>query len=193
MMHNLFLFIYRQPLGRVLLWALLLIAIWGYLGYRENGRLRWKLANGLVFAVTVAVIFYMTVHTRGETAGEAILIPFQSFRNARIQPELYRSMLMNVFLFVPVGMSLPFVIGKGRGAVLITVLVALVFSGSIEYLQYRYALGWCEMDDIIMNTLGAATGGLAYVLSRNWEKRVAPKLDFLKDTLRRMWNKIKIS
>ena len=189
-MNELFLFIYRQPLGRILLWALLLIAIWGYLGYRENGRLRWKLANGLVFAVTVAVIFYMTVHTRGETAGEAILIPFQSFRNARIQPELYRSMLMNVFLFVPVGMSLPFVMGKGRGPILFTVLAALLFSGSIEYLQYRYALGWCEVDDIIMNTLGAATGGLAYVLSRNWENWAAPKLSLMKETLRRVWQRI---
>lgn len=185
-MHNLFLFIYRQPLGRIILWALLLVAIWGYLGYRESGRLRWKLANGLVFVSAAAVIFYMTIYTRGEGAGEVVLEPFRSFQEAKIQLELYRSMLMNVFLFVPLGLTLPFVLGKGKLPGFLTILLALAFSAGIEYLQYRYALGRCEVDDVIMNTLGAATGGLAYVLSRNWEKRVSPKLIFLKETLRRV-------
>lgn len=173
-MHELFLFIYRQPLHRILFWMLLLIFLWGYLAYRESGRLRWRLGNLAVFAGITAVIFYMTVYTRGESPSEAVLIPFHSFREAQIQPELYRSMLMNVFLFVPLGLSLPFVLGKGRLPTFLTVVAALCFSAGIEYLQYRYALGRCEVDDIIMNTLGALFGCHAHWLFRNWERRIIP-------------------
>lgn len=189
-MHELFLLIYRQPLQRILLWMLLLIFLWGYMGYREGRSLRWRLLNFVLFAGTAAAIFYMTVYTRGESTSEAILIPFQSFREAKIQPELYRSMLMNVFLFVPIGMSLPFVLGKGKLPGFLTVVGALAFSAGIEYLQYRYGLGWCEVDDIIMNTLGAAVGCLSHWLFRNWERRVLPVWRLLVETLGRAVEKL---
>ena len=147
-MHNLFLFIYRQPLRRIRRWMALLIFLWGYLGFREGRNKRWRLLNFILFAGTVAAIFYMTVFTRGEGPGEAVLVPFQSFQAAKIQPEMYRSMLMNVFLFVPIGLSLPFVLGKGKLPEFLTVVAGLAFSAGIEYLQYRYALGWCEVDDV---------------------------------------------
>ena len=189
-MHKLFLLIYRQPLHRIVFWMLLLILLWGYLGFREKNSLRWRLGNGAVFAGIVAAIFYMTVYARGESASEAILIPFQSFREAKLQPELYRSMLMNVFLFFPIGLSLPFVLGKRGISFFITVTAALSFSAGIEYMQYRYALGRCEVDDIIMNTLGALIGCLAYWLFLNWERRAVPVLRFLLDMARRTVEKI---
>ena len=190
-MHKLFLFIYRQPLHRILFWMLLLIFLWGYLGYREGRRLRWRFLNFLLFAGTAAAIFYMTVFTRGESAGEAVLVPFQSFQAAKLQPEMYRSMLMNVFLFVPLGLSLPFVLGKGRLPEFFTVVLALTFSAGIEYLQYRYALGWCEVDDVIMNTLGAVLGTLAHGLYRNWERRVRPVLARLREALEPLWERLR--
>ena len=188
-MHELFLLIYRQPLHRIVFWMLFLAFLWGYMAYREKNGLRWRLGNGILFAGIVAVIFYMTVYTRGESASEAVLIPFQSFQEAKIQPELYRSMLMNVFLFVPIGLSLPFVLGKGGISSVITVAVALSFSAVIEYLQYRYALGRCEVDDVIMNTLGALIGCLAHWLFRNWERRVMPGIRFLTEIIRRITEK----
>lgn len=189
-MHKLFLFIYRQPLRRILFWMLLLIFLWGYLGYREGRNKRWRLLNFILFAGTVAAIFYMTVYTRGEGPGEAVLVPFQSFQAAKIQPEMYRSMLMNVFLFVPIGLSLPFVLGKGRIPEYLTVLAALAFTAGIEYMQYRYALGWCEVDDVIMNTLGAVLGTLSHCLSRNWERRVLPAWKILTEAARRVWGAV---
>lgn len=189
-MNNLFLLIYRQPLHRIIMCMLMLIFLWGYLGFREKNSLRWRLGNLAVFAGIVAATFYMTVYTRGESPSEAVLIPFQSFQEAKIQPELYRSMLMNVFLFVPMGLSLPFVLGMGRLSTFVTATAALFFSSWIEYLQYRYALGRCEVDDIIMNTLGALIGCLAYWLFRNWERRVLPGLQFLAETIRRAAEKL---
>ena len=190
-MHNLFLFIYRQPLRRIRLWMALLIFLWGYLGFREGGKLRWRLLNFIAFAGTVAAIFYMTVYTRGEGPDEAVLVPFQSFQAAKIQPEIYRSMLMNVFLFVPIGLSLPFVLGKGRIPEFVTVLAALAFTAGIEYLQYRYALGWCEVDDVIMNTLGAFLGSMAHWLFRNWELRIIPVSMYLRTVCRKLYEAIR--
>lgn len=190
-MHKLALFIYRLPLPCIVLCMVLLTFLWSYLGFRQGRSLRWRFGNGLVFLGTMAVIFYMTVYTRGESASEAILIPFQSFQEARLQPELYRSMLMNVFLFVPIGLSLPFVLGKGRIPIFFTVITALFFSAGIEYLQYRYALGRCEVDDIIMNTLGAAVGCWTHWLCRNWERRVIPTIRFLLETFRQIVNELR--
>ena len=190
-MHKLAVFIYCQPLHRIILCMLLLIFLWAYLGFREGRSLRWCLGNGLVFLGIMAAIFYMTVYTRGESSGEAIFTPFQSFQAAKEQPELYRSMLMNVFLFVPLGLSLPFVLGWRRGAGLFTVALAMAFSAGIEYLQYRYALGLCEVDDVIMNTLGALIGCLSHWLFRNWERRVMPGIRFLAEIFRRIVEKLR--
>ena len=173
-MHKLFIYIYCQPIPRLTLFIFLFILLWGYLAYREGNSLRWRLANAVVFLSIGAVIFYMTVYTRGESAEEAVFKPFQSFQDAKIQPELYRSMLMNVFLFVPLGMSLPFALSWRRCACIFTVILAALFSAGIEYLQYHYALGKCEVDDVIMNTLGALVGTIAYWLFR-YLKRQAQK------------------
>ena len=169
---------------------LLLIFLWGYLGFREGRGKRWRLLNFILFAGTAAAIFYMTVYTRGEGAGEVVLVPFQSFQEAKVQPELYRSMLMNVFLFVPIGLFLPFVLGKGRIPEFFTVLAALAFTAGIEYLQYRYALGRCEVDDILMNTLGALVGTQAHCLFRNWECLVLPVWQLLTEKVSRVWESI---
>ena len=187
-MHELFLFIYCQPLSRIVLCMFLLIVLWGYLGYRKGRKKQWRLLNFIAFAGTVAAIFYMTVFTRGESPGEPVLALFQSFQAAKIQPEIYRSMLMNVFLFVPLGLTLPFVLGKGRMPEVFTVLLAFAFSAVIEYLQYRYSLGWCEVDDVIMNTLGAAVGTLSHWLYRNWEYRIIPAWQFLEKRFRQIVN-----
>lgn len=191
-MHELFLIIYCQPLQRIFLWMFLLIFLWAYLGFRKGREKRWRLLNCILFAGISAAIFYMTVYARGESPSEAVLVPFQSFQEAKIQPELYRSMLMNVFLFVPIGLSLPFVLHKRSSSIVITVLFAFLFSTLIEYLQFRYSLGRCEVDDVIMNTLGAVVGCLAYGLYLNWERFVVPGFHLLKETVHHLRRKSKI-
>jgi len=122
---------------------------------------------GTVMAVIAVVgVLYVTVLSRGERGIGADFIPFSSFERAKIQPEMYRSMLMNVFLFVPMGLSLPFVFGGGTAKrILLTILVGLLLSVSIEAIQYFAHLGMAETDDIICNTIGTALGSCAYLLT----------------------------
>lgn len=165
-MEKLFTIIYAQPLYKIIISIILLVLLWGYLGKKLKLKQWWKIFNFIVFVVVVGVILYMTVYSRTERTGGLILIPFRSFFEAKKQPELYRSMLMNVFLFVPIGLSLPFALSENKHPVVITVVMALVFSVSIEVIQFIFALGVCEMDDVIMNTLGAMIGTLGYRISR---------------------------
>lgn len=71
----------------------------------------------------------------------------------------------------PIGLSLPFVLGKWKLSVPVTVVLACLSSAGIEYLQYRYSLGRCEVDDVIMNTLGALLGCSARWISHSWKRK----------------------
>lgn len=75
-------------------------------------------------------------------------------------------MLMNVFLFVPFGLTAPNVLSrlKRLWPVIFTVVSAFILSVAIEFTQYYFHLGRCEMDDVIMNTLGAAIGTVPVIL-----------------------------
>ena len=115
-------------------------------------------------------LLYDDLRKRGRNGGSCACSN-QNFREAREQPELYRSMLMNVLLFFPIGLSLPFVLGKWKLSVPVTVVLACLFSAGIEYLQYRYSLGRCEVDDVIMNTLGALLGCSARWISHSWKRK----------------------
>ena len=58
----------------------------------------------------------------------------------------------NILVFIPFGALFP---GKRWRALLLTVVL---FSVGIEVIQYAFNLGWCEIDDVICNVLGAAIG-----------------------------------
>lgn len=143
---------------------IMLVILWATIKNLADKSLWWRLFNAVVFLGIVAVILYMTVYTRGENPQAPVLMPFHSFMEAKIQPELYRSMLMNIFLFEPIGLSLPNILPQKAHPVAVTVAVALFLSLGIEASQFYFHLGRCETDDVIMNTLGATIGAAAYGL-----------------------------
>lgn len=96
-----------------------------------------------------------------------ILRPFESFAKAKIEPEYYRSMLMNIFLYYPMGLALPYILSKRfKYCHLWTILIALALTTCIEYSQYCFGTGYGEVDDILCNTLGALIGSLAYLITK---------------------------
>ena len=66
----------------------------------------WLRANAVLSALTVIFILYATILNRALGDYAVILTPFATLIAARRQPELYREMLMNVFLFFPLGLTL---------------------------------------------------------------------------------------
>lgn len=168
-MDSIFHEIYVSNITTILIAIPILLLVWSLIGAAFYKHMR---IIGTVLAVIAAAgILYVTVFARGESGAGADFIPFSSFERAKIQPEMYRSMLMNVFLFVPLGLSLPFVFGGGTGKrILLTVLVGLLLSMTVEAIQYFGNLGIAETDDVICNTVGTAIGSCAYLLSLLWIK-----------------------
>lgn len=118
-------------------------------------------------------ILYATILTRSEGSTGLILIPFASLTAARVQPEIYREMLMNVFLFFPLGLTLSNALSRKWHRwlrIILTTLVGCALSAGIEYAQYRYALGLAETDDVICNTLGAFIGSTSLLTAHAIEK-----------------------
>lgn len=149
-----------------------LLLLWPMLCQRVGERRR-VLFNTVLACVAAFIILYATILTRTPGVLEVILTPFASLTAARQQPEIYREMLMNVFLFFPLGLTLSNALPQKWhrwGRIILTTLVGCILSAGIEYAQYRYALGMAEVDDVICNTLGAFIGSTSLLIARAIEK-----------------------
>lgn len=72
--------------------------------------------------------------------------------------------LENVLLFIPFGLLLPLLLPKRWHP--ITVPAGLFGSICIEFVQLRTGRGFWQLDDIVMNTLGALAGYLLWLAGR---------------------------
>ena len=164
--------IYSKPLSNIILAIVIAIVAWGYLRTKVQLR-RWTMANFVLFCAAVIAILCATILNRTPGNYELILTPFAALSAARQQPELYRAMLMNVFLFFPLGLTFSNALPQKWhrwGRIILTTLVGCALSAGIEYAQYRCALGLAETDDVICNTLGAFIGSTSLLAAHAIEK-----------------------
>lgn len=161
--------IYVSNISTILIAIPILLLVWSVIGAAFYKYMR--IIGAVLAVIAIGAILYATVISRGESGKGADFIPFSSFARAKLQPEMYRSMLMNVFLFIPLGLSLPFVFGGSTGKrILFTILAGLLLSVTVEAIQFYAHLGMTETDDMISNALGTAIGGCAYLLALLWRK-----------------------
>ena len=149
-----------------------LLLLWPMLCQRVGERRRVLLNTALACAAAF-IILYATILTRAPGDYELILTPFATFTAALQQPELYRAMLMNVFLFFPLGLTLSNALPQKWHRwlrIILTTLVGCALSAGIEYAQYRCALGLTETDDVICNTLGTFVGSTSLLVAHAIEK-----------------------
>lgn len=149
-----------------------LLLLWPMLCQRVGERRR-VLFNTALACAAVFIILYATILNRTPGNYELILTPFAALSAARQQPELYRAMLMNVFLFFPLGLTLSNSLPRKWhrwGRIILTTFVGCILSAGIEYAQYRCALGLAETDDVICNTLGAFIGSTSLLIAHAIEK-----------------------
>ena len=148
-------YIYRLPLWIIMLLIIILPILRGIVGRRSIFGSR--LFNLLLSLAAGLLILWVTVIRRSPGSGKGlILMPFDSFARALEQPEYYREMLMNVLLFLPLGLFLPFVFER-RG-VLRAVIIGTGLAVIIEAVQLLFSLGLAETDDVLANALGCFLG-----------------------------------
>ncbi len=164
--------IYALPLHMVIFLMLALLIVWAMLSLHQNQRKR-SIINAVLCSITALTILYATILTRTPGDYKPILTPFATFTAALQQPELYREMLMNVFLFFPLGLTLSNALPRKWHRwlrIILTPLVGCALSAGIEYAQHRYALGMAEVDDVICNTLGTFVGSTSLLVAHAIEK-----------------------
>ena len=165
-------YIYSRSFISIITFMALALAAWGALLAHVGAR-RWRWGNLVLVLLITAAILYATLFSRAEGSTGLILTPFAALTAARIQPEIYREMLMNVFLFFPLGLTLSNALPRKWHRwlrIILTTLVGCALSAGIEYAQYRYALGLAETDDVICNTLGAFIGSTSLLIAHAIEK-----------------------
>lgn len=105
------------------------------------------------------------------------LIPFQTIRfylfSGRVSNAIaFRNIVGNIAAFVPIGILIPLL--RRDLSLGTTFLVGFALSTGIELTQYFTGLGSCDIDDIILNVLGAmsvtlilaAIDGIAFILKK---------------------------
>lgn len=167
-MKNLIYYIYSRPLWMIWIVILTLIIIWAIINIHCEIRgqcLKIEYVNISVLVIEMIGILYITLISRTPEVREMCLTPLYSFVRAKKEKEIYRSILMNIFMFVPFGILVPYIVKKNcKYKLQVTLLSASLLSSVIETLQYVFYLGRVEIDDVICNTLGAFIGSLSFVL-----------------------------
>ena len=162
---RIFHYFYVQPMNYVYIETLVMLILWTLAMLFLRGKAKKFIAvTGVVLSVML-ILFY-TIYGR-KSFGQRIIVltPFVTFLRAKTEPEFYRMMYMNMLLFFPLGLSLPFALpDKLRFRPLIAVIAGLFLSVAIEAIQYGFIIGECEIDDVIMNTLGVLLGTASYLI-----------------------------
>ena len=162
-----FQFIYKLPLGVIGILLFTIGLIWAeaelcLCSYCKNAT-KWKIFNISLCVLSIITIAYATFLNRSADHMSIRLIPFYSFTLAKENPEMYRTMIMNALLFLPLGLSFISSLPKRINSLIrfvISVIFCIALSVTIEVIQYRFKLGVCEIDDVICNTFGGFMGSV---------------------------------
>ncbi len=157
--------LYRMPIWIVFFAGFFVLCAYGHFISLERVQklFIWRVLVFLLFCCSVAFIFEITIFSRSETATGVYLMPFRFLSLAKINIEIYRSIIMNVALFIPLGMFtsslMPYSI-KVSSRVLITLFIGIFLSIAVEFTQFILQLGQTETDDVIFNGFGALIGSI---------------------------------
>lgn len=128
------------------------------------------LAVFLVYVFALAYITFLSRETRERTV--ILMVPFASLTEAirTHNAEEINHMLLNVALFVPMGMLFPMIYPEKLSTIFFVLPMGMMCTTLIESLQLILRLGHCDIDDIIANTLGTLLGYLFYLIYRRFQR-----------------------
>lgn len=146
----------------------------------------WKLFFAIYILVVIKVIIFKYPYEelsaiarswrRGvifEGLGTANFTPFRTIKmyiEYAYKLNSVENLAGNVLVFVPFGFLFPLVAREGE-RFFVMLLNAFVFVLGIEVFQLFSAFGAFDVDDILLNCLGAVLGFGAYRLLRYWREK----------------------
>lgn len=123
-----------------------------------------KKSRKVLVALYILIILWITLFSREPMTARIFRGLFWE-----IEMGYWNNIIQNILLFVPLG----FLIGGKRG-----IIAGVLLSIGIELTQYIFRLGYCELDDVLNNTIGTATGSLLF---KKFGKRIEQLCTRLKE------------
>ena len=125
-----------------------------------------EIVNAIMLALTLFFILSITLlFRRADARQDLSLIPFDIVSQAKDNQVLFKSMVMNIVLFIPLALfGCSLFRYRSNKASVIFIVSGIGFSILIEILQYLFVLGQADVDDVICNSLGLLIGYLLYRL-----------------------------
>lgn len=151
-----------QGLSSVFCISALLMFTW-------KGKIVWQGIAKLLLTEYVFLIYCSTVIFREvNPSRKHFFTPFWSYG----RHDLIAENIMNVVVFIPVGILLFITLKKGASqlnALIIAIFSGLVLSVGVESMQLIFKKGYAEVDDVIHNTLGCFIGCiLCLIIAKIW-------------------------
>lgn len=159
--------LYNIPLWLLCICLVGLYTGWSYARQKLRGNALWRLGHGLLLLLWLVVSLHIALFSRTAGNGSMNLEPFWSYRIAFTEGsfDYFQEIYLNILAFACFGLIVPELL---RGRHWMAVLLAVVLSISIEYLQVYLDVGLAEFDDVFSNSLGVILGVLANYFSEKY-------------------------
>ena len=144
---------------------LVLCAVWKFNLHKKVPRIFWwRLLVGFLFITYMFCVLQLTIFSR--EPGNYGEVDWRCLVRWNENDAQKAFLLANIIMFIPFGVLFP-LYGKTMSHILIGLLVALACSVSIEALQLKYQLGFCQLDDVVANSTGFLIGYLIFLAIRD--------------------------
>ena len=128
-----------------------------------------NIIKGLTILYCLALVYILFMHNNyryGMNFRLFNLIPFHTIigyfvrlsENTINTSIVVQNLFVNLVLFLPMGMSLPVIFEKKINRFWKFLIISLIVITSIEMIQFITMTGCADIDDIILNTIGASIG-----------------------------------
>lgn len=121
--------------------------------------------KNFIFLWTVYLIVIVMLTFFQESRVHVLMSICVCLERGELLAQSHAYVIENILLFIPFGIMFP-MIGKKVSNIFICIIAAALFSIIIETVQYITARGFCQLDDIVMNTLGALIGWFGWWICR---------------------------
>jgi len=162
---------YDIPSYIYIIGIILAIFLWAYLAYLHQDKRKWHICNRVILGLTLFAILFITILVRPKQQTGFYLNPMYAFELAKEFPDVYNQMVLNVVLFLPMGMTIPYAF-KCRFPIVLTLSVSFLYTLVIEFLQYFLSRGYFEVGDLILNFTGSLIGAGSYLIYKNMHKYI---------------------
>jgi len=128
----------------------------------------------LVFILYMLALYYLLLSTDNAIAYGSNLIPFKEMTRYPIGSKgFFYNVIGNIALFIPFGFFVSYYIKANKTHQIS--IIAIITSLTAEIIQYKIGRAF-DVDDIILNVIGAIIGFLAYIGVKTLEDKLPKKM-----------------